>query len=67
MIEEIAGLGKRKIKRKFLRCKRVLKAIKRILTRPVRENILCKEHGICKKHKSTNKPGIFGIRVAGKD
>ena len=38
-----------------------------MLARPVRENILCKEHGICKKHKSTNMPGIFGYKLAGND
>ena len=41
--------------------------IKRMLARPVRENILCKEHGICKKYKSSNVPGIFGYKLAGND
>ena len=38
-----------------------------MLARPVRENILCKEHGICKKYKSSNVPGIFGYKLAGND
>lgn len=59
MIEEIARLGKRN-KRKFLRCKQAFKVIKRMSARLVRENILYKEHGICKKHRSTNMLGIFG-------
>lgn len=38
MTEEITGFGKRRIKRKFLKCMQAFKIIKRISVRPVRDN-----------------------------